>query len=804
MEDLEASLTKSSCCNNDGICGYGSKFCGSDVCISQCDATAMCGKYSAGGSVKCGMNICCSGTGWCGTTQNYCSSPPNDPQDGCQSAFGSCTVVPKWSCGSGSGTSTKRTIGYYQASNVRDRACNKISPSQIVSTGYTHLYFAFASIDASSFAIVPASADDVTLYKEFTSLQKTGLETWIAIGGFDFSNKGSTWSTMTSTSQNRQAFIKSLVAFMQQYGFQGVDLDWEYPVDTARGGNPADTENFVSLVSDMYAAFGGKYGISVTLAPDYWYLRDFDAIKMQPFVSWFGFMAYDLHGSWDVNTPALGNIVRGQANITDIETDMAPLWFDGLDPSKINLGLPWYGRGYTLSDASCNTPGCRFSGPNKPGTCTNTAGILSLNEIKDLISNKGLTPVYMQDALMKSITWDDQWIGYDDEETISAKKLVANQYCLGGTMAWSVDFNSGTGSDYCGSGCVSGPCTVGGITTDGTCGIGNLNSTCGGGFPGCCSTSGWCGQGDDYCGSSHQSAFDTQISAAPTMTISLTGGQAGSPTGVYTTVIPVSSCVPFSDPDAGIGGSCRCSGYAGNLPINTANGLELDVNPTASAMVGTLTGAPLFTSVSSAVRKACGTVAPSATITECGEALITGISYHQPGEEFMYNNGAVAIGFPFVLIKSEDAMEAMIVAIAGMAQVNSLIPENTFTETWYWHFKSEAIRHSENVTLIPALILADYVEQTEDTQTDLVKQHLGVSFSFDTGEQQKWGCPVSTMLADTAAGLGAVFGLIAIIPGFEWVAPMGEAIALGSAAAAAAAEGLSLGCGISELTSKGE
>lgn len=303
----------------------------------------MCGKYSAGGSVKCGMNICCSGTGWCGTTQNYCSSPPNDPQDGCQSAFGSCEVVPTWSCSPGSGSSAQRTIGYYQASNVRDRLCNKISPSQIVTAGYSHLYFAFASIDSSSFAIVPANPSDEALYEQFTSLQSGSLETWIAIGGFDFSNGGTTWSTMVSSSSNRQAFIQSLISSMQKYNFQGVDLDWEYPVDPARGGSPVDTENFVSLVSDMHAAFGGKYGISVTLAPDYWYLRDFDAIKMQPYVDWFGFMAYDLHGSWDVKTPALGNIVRGQANISDIETDMAPLWFDGLDPKKINvssLSLP--------------------------------------------------------------------------------------------------------------------------------------------------------------------------------------------------------------------------------------------------------------------------------------------------------------------------------------------------------------------------------------------------------------------------------------------------------------------------------
>ena len=54
---------------------------------------------------------------------------------------------------------------------------------------------------------------------------------------------------------------------------------------------PSDTENFVSLVKEMRAAFGTKYGISLTLAPDYWYLRYFDAIAMEPYVDWSGFMA---------------------------------------------------------------------------------------------------------------------------------------------------------------------------------------------------------------------------------------------------------------------------------------------------------------------------------------------------------------------------------------------------------------------------------------------------------------------------------------------------------------------------------
>ncbi len=129
---------------------------------------------------------------------------------------------------------------------------------------------------------------------------------------------------MTQTSTNREAFISSLQSFMSRYGFQGVDLDWEYPGTPERGGQRADTQNFVSLVKEMRAAFGTQYGISLTLAPDYWYLRGFDAKGMEASVDWFGFMAYDLHGFWDADVRTLGSLVRGQTDIRDISNDTMP------------------------------------------------------------------------------------------------------------------------------------------------------------------------------------------------------------------------------------------------------------------------------------------------------------------------------------------------------------------------------------------------------------------------------------------------------------------------------------------------
>jgi chitinase len=181
---------------------------------------------------------------------------------------------------------------------VRTRKCDTKTPKQFNTKGFTHLFYSFAFIDPTSFAITPAHDDDIKQMREFTDLSKdSDLKTWIAIGGFDMSNPEApthtTWSDMVSTKANRAAFIESTRDYMDEYGFTGVDIDWEYPGEPKRGGRKlADTRNFSLLLKEMRAAYGDKYGISLTLAPDYWYLRWFDAKAMEPYVDFFGFMAY--------------------------------------------------------------------------------------------------------------------------------------------------------------------------------------------------------------------------------------------------------------------------------------------------------------------------------------------------------------------------------------------------------------------------------------------------------------------------------------------------------------------------------
>jgi len=137
--------------------------------------------------------------------------------------------------------------------------------------------------------------------------------------------------------------------------------------------------------------------------------------------------------------------VRAQTSIIDIESSTLPLWYDGVPPSKINLGIAYYGRGFTLSDKKCRDIGCPYVGGSKPGPCTSSTGVLSLREITQLVNGNIATPRLLPNLMIKQISWDDQWVGFDDQETIGMKEKWGDEHCLGGTAIWSIDFDTGAG-----------------------------------------------------------------------------------------------------------------------------------------------------------------------------------------------------------------------------------------------------------------------------------------------------------------------------------------------------------------------
>ncbi|EFX05487.1 class 5 chitinase 1 [Grosmannia clavigera kw1407] len=446
--NAETPYENDACCGSDNLCGYSPKSC-STGCQHNCeclytvscyihlltmspgDAKAECGPYAAEGEQKCPLNVCCSEFGFCGSTSEFCTwnntADPNYSK--CDTAYGGCGSVDKPSCSSGGNGASKRNIGYYE-SWANTRTCQNVAPEDLNLDGFTSINFAFAFFDPASFTITSMDSNAASLCSRFTALKdkKPGLKTYISVGGWSFTDPGATqkaFSNMASSSGNREKFINGLVNFMDTFGFDGVDLDWEYPGADDRGGVESDTANYVALVEQMRQAFGTKYGLTVTIPTSYWYLQHFDVESMQTHIDWFNLMAYDLHGTWDAQSKYVGPYIAPHTNIIEIDAALDLLWRAGVDSKNVVLGQGWYGRSFTLKDSSCSTPNgmCEFKGGADPGPCSKAAGILDCEGIADIVSKNNLDP----------------WVSYDDKDTFKQKRDFANKRCLGGLMVWAMD-----------------------------------------------------------------------------------------------------------------------------------------------------------------------------------------------------------------------------------------------------------------------------------------------------------------------------------------------------------------------------
>ncbi|KAL1888161.1 hypothetical protein Sste5346_009771 [Sporothrix stenoceras] len=185
--DASNPCTDGTCCSKFGFCGLGQDYCSPETCVAGCGAKSDCdpGTYGADYVLyeKCPLNVCCFKWGYCGTTAEFCADQP----------------VKRPACDSSSSNSVSRVVGYYEGWASR-RFCQAFIPEDISLGVYTHINFAFASIDPNTFAVVPAEDGDVDLYSRVTALkqQDQAHKVYIAIGGWTFNDPGPTATTFSN------------------------------------------------------------------------------------------------------------------------------------------------------------------------------------------------------------------------------------------------------------------------------------------------------------------------------------------------------------------------------------------------------------------------------------------------------------------------------------------------------------------------------------------------------------------------------------------------------------------------------
>ena len=354
-----------------------------------------------------------------------------------------------------------KLVCYYTNWSQYRPTIGKFLPEYIDPFMCTHLIFAFGWLKNGKLSTFEENDDTVGgkvgLYDRVVGLKakNPNLKVLLAIGGWSFGT--AKFKEVAKTRFSRQTFVFSAVDFLREHNFDGLDMDWEYP-------KSSDKENFSALLSELRQAFdyeaedSGKEALllsaAVPVGPDN-VRGGYDVPAVAKALDFVNLMAYDFHGKWEsqaghnapLYAPSSDSEWRKQLSVEFA----AKMWTRlGTPKEKLVIGMPTYGRSFTLSNPSQYIVNSPASGGGTAGEYTREAGFLAYYEICEMLQ-KGSNYIWDNEMKVPYLVKGNQWVGFDDERSIRNKMDWVKDNGYAGAMVWTVDMDDFNGT-VCGSG----------------------------------------------------------------------------------------------------------------------------------------------------------------------------------------------------------------------------------------------------------------------------------------------------------------------------------------------------------------
>ncbi|TPD66813.1 chitinase [Stenotrophomonas maltophilia] len=369
-----------------------------------------------------------------------------------------------------SGSAARLTHINYAFGNVRNNRCEVgvTQPSDPNSgaggdafADYTKAFGAGESVSGS------ADTWDQPLRGNWNQLKQLkakypGMKVLISLGGW-------TWSRgFSSAAQpaNRQAFVASCIdAYIKgnlpvtdgaggpgaALGvFDGIDIDWEYPVACGIAcGTPEDNANFTALMAEFRRQLDAvRPGLLLTVAVGAGIdkIRVTDPAAYHPYLDYINVMTYDFHGAWDAKTNHQSALFdspndpsTGDQKLYNSNDAIEAFISRGVPAAKLNLGIGYYGRGWT-GVTNANNGLYQSATGAAPGTYE--AGIEDWKVLKNLAwpsytdNTAGATWIYNGSTL-----WS-----FDTPANITRKMGYVKTQGLGGAFVWEFSGDDAQGT----------------------------------------------------------------------------------------------------------------------------------------------------------------------------------------------------------------------------------------------------------------------------------------------------------------------------------------------------------------------
>ncbi|MFN5895552.1 MAG: glycosyl hydrolase family 18 protein, partial [Dolichospermum sp.] len=234
----------------------------------------------------------------------------------------------------------------------------------------THLFYSFADVTSTGTVQLPqdgTGTGDIAKLQQIKA-QNPNLKIMLSIGGATEND----FSSAAATVQSRANFAQSAIQLMKTNGFDGLDIDWEYP-------QANEDNNYIQLLAQLRTQInqasqndGKQYLLTTALSGSPYQLSasdyggnpyDFspqDLKATSDYVDFINVMSYDYHGPWENTTNHQSALYKSTNdntyNAAKVNTNWAIQHYlsAGVPATDIVLGIPLYGRTWTGVNAGSN------------------------------------------------------------------------------------------------------------------------------------------------------------------------------------------------------------------------------------------------------------------------------------------------------------------------------------------------------------------------------------------------------------------------------------------------------------------
>ncbi|KAL5772801.1 hypothetical protein ACOSP7_012419 [Xanthoceras sorbifolium] len=317
-------------------------------------------------------------------------------------------------------------------------------PSAIDTSFFTHIYYAFLMPNNVTYKFDIENSTAILLFNFTTTLRHKNppVKTLFSIGGGGADS--TIFTRMASEAGSRKVFIDSSLEVARKFGFDGLDLDWEFPE------SPKEMQDLGCLLDEWRLAIESEakstgqapllFTAAVYFSVDFFIsevYRKYPVDSVTQNLDWMSPMCFDYHGSWNTSfTGAHAALYDPKSNIST-SYGLESWLRAGVPRSKLVMGLPLYGRSWTLKDPNLNQIGSPGSGVG-PGD----RGFMPLSKVEEFNKKNGSTVKFDIETVSTYSFAGSTWIGYDDVLSTTTKIGFAQAHGLRGYFFWALSYES--------------------------------------------------------------------------------------------------------------------------------------------------------------------------------------------------------------------------------------------------------------------------------------------------------------------------------------------------------------------------